>query len=204
MGNLAFRGVPGVEGNVVVLNEDIYEGNTNSDSLYHGKGVLYYASDDPRQRERYEGEWNAGLRHGNGVLKWSNGAVYQGGWKNDMLHGMGVFHLPSGLCYEGEFYENKFQGLGVLLWKDGKRYEGSWYANRHHGYGCLTYPINDQRKRAFYKGEWKNGKRHGTGTMQWTNGAKYVGEWAAGKREGLGKHIFPSSQVCIFLIERDY
>jgi len=201
MGNTSSRSLDLLEAeevsNVPWRNQEHYEGDVDEENLYHGRGVLHYASDDARQRERYDGEWLHGKRHGKGTLNWSNGAVYQGTWKNDMLHGMGIFHLPSGLCYEGEFSENKFQGLGVLLWKNGKKYEGSWLANRHHGFGCLTYPPDDHRNRVYYKGEWKSGKRHGYGTMLWNNGAKYAGQWVRGKRQGLGRHVFPSQQIYI-------
>jgi len=33
-----------------------------------------------------------------------------------------------------------------------------------------------------YEGKWKNGKKHGQGTMTWSSGGKYVGEWKDGKR----------------------
>jgi len=37
-----------------------------------------------------------------------------------------------------------------------------------------------------YDGEWKDGKRHGRGTHEYTNGNKYVGEWKDGKPNGQG------------------
>jgi len=39
----------------------------------------------------------------------------------------------------------------------------------------------------FYKGEMKNGKRHGKGTYTSTNGDKYFGQWKNGKKHGQGK-----------------
>ena len=32
-----------------------------------------------------------------------------------------------------------------------------------------------------YVGEYKDGKRHGQGTLTWSDGKKYVGEWKKGK-----------------------
>jgi len=42
----------------------------------------------------------------------------------------------------------------------------------HACFGSYTYSNG-----AKYVGKFKNGKRHGQGTMTWANGNKYVGEW---------------------------
>ena len=39
-----------------------------------------------------------------------------------------------------------------------------------------------------YKGAWKNGKRHGYGTIKFVrSGNIYEGEWLNGKQDGQGK-----------------
>ena len=174
--------------------EDVYVGGMKGD-LFDGKGRLVYGSADPRHRDVYDGSWLGGKRHGQGNLKWRNGAWYQGNWEDDLLHGVGVLVLPSGLRYEGEFRNNQFEGQGVLEYTNGKRFEGLWKENRHEGYGKLTYSPEDSRKRKEYVGQWRKGKRHGHGCMVWTNGAMYEGSWVDGKRDGYGKHTFPSGQV---------
>ncbi len=45
----------------------------------------------------------------------------------------------------------------------------------HACFGSYTYSNG-----AKYVGKFKNGKRHGQGTMTWANGNKYVGEWTDG------------------------
>ena len=40
-----------------------------------------------------------------------------------------------------------------------------------HGQGRVTTDGDS------YVGEWKDGKRHGTGTMNFSNGDVYFGEW---------------------------
>ena len=39
---------------------------------------------------------------------------------------------------------------------------------------------------AKYEGDWKDGKRHGQGTLTWTNGNMYEGEWKDNKKHGKG------------------
>ena len=42
----------------------------------------------------------------------------------------------------------------------------------------------------YEKGEWKNGKRHGKGTMVHANGNKYTGIWVNDARIGQGVYIW--------------
>ena len=37
-----------------------------------------------------------------------------------------------------------------------------------------------------YKGEWKDGKKHGQGILTYANGGKYEGEWKDNKKHGRG------------------
>ncbi|WP_373325949.1 hypothetical protein [Streptococcus suis] len=46
-----------------------------------------------------------------------------------------------------------------------------------------------------YTGEWQDGKRHGHGTMKWTNGNYYEGEWLEDDRHGHGKMFFVSGNT---------
>jgi len=55
---------------------------------------------------------------------------------------------------------------------DGKKYEGEWKDGKKHGQGTLTWASG-----AKYEGEWKDGKKHGQGTLTWASGKKYEGEW---------------------------
>ena len=53
---------------------------------------MVYASGD-----YFEGEWEAGLRHGEGVLVYANGNVYEGEWEGDKKEGKGRFSHASGV-----------------------------------------------------------------------------------------------------------
>jgi hypothetical protein len=63
----------------------------------------------------------------------------------------------------------------------------------HHrisGYGMQSWAIG-----AFYKGQFKDGKRHGPGECHYQNGQVYRGEWQHNKRTGLGDSFW-SDKVC--------
>jgi len=65
--------------------------------------------------------------------------------------------------------------------KDKGVYVGEGKDGKRHGQGTVTYSNGKK-----YVGEFKNGKKHGQGTQTWSNGKKYVGEFKNGKRNGQG------------------
>lgn len=42
-----------------------------------------------------------------------------------------------------------------------------------------------------YDGEWRQGRRHGQGSMQYDPCNHYSGEWRSGKKDGLGTMTYP-------------
>ena len=60
---------------------------------------------------------------------------------------------------------------------DGFFYKGELKDGIRHGKGTQIHPYGWK-----YKGEWKGGLFHGQGTYTWSNGEKYVGEWKDGER----------------------
>ena len=61
----------------------------------------------------YEGEWEAGLRQGEGVLVYANGNVYEGQWEGDNKEGKGRFSHASGviqvfLAYQHHPFQDGF------------------------------------------------------------------------------------------------
>ena len=69
----------------------------------------------------YAGEFFDGLRHGQGVQRWSDGHVYCGSWFKDKKHGMGSYR----------FSATTGEGLEDIC----DRYEGLWKEGRMHGWG---------------------------------------------------------------------
>lgn len=42
-----------------------------------------------------------------------------------------------------------------------------------------------------YRGEWKNGKKHGLGVYVYPNNARYEGRWVENVKQGLGTYYYP-------------
>jgi hypothetical protein len=57
--------------------------------------------------------------------------------------------------------------------------------NNFKTFNVYTYDNGDR-----YEGEWKNGERHGKGTMDYADGNKYTGTWVNGEKLGQGVFIW--------------
>ena len=63
------------------------------------------------------------------------------------------------------------------MYPNGLQYKGEFKDGERHGIGTLTYPEGDK-----WTGEWRDGKKlTGEGTVNFADGSKYVG----GLREGI-------------------
>jgi len=71
--------------------------------------------------------------------------------------------------------------------KDKGVYVGEEIDGKRHGQGTVTYSNGKK-----YVGEFKNGKRNGQGTMTYSDGRKYVGGVKNGKWDGQGTFTFPN------------
>jgi hypothetical protein len=156
-------------------NGDKYEGDWE-DGMKNGEGTLSYANGG-----RYKGEWVNDLRNGYGVNTWPNGDRYEGDWKDNKKHGNGKYTYADGGEYDGEWEDDMRNGEGVNTWADGSEYEGSWAHNGKHGQGKHTYPDGGT-----YEGEWWGNMRSGHGVNTWANGNRYDGSWKRNQRNGKG------------------
>ena len=62
----------------------------------------------------YEGGFQAGLPHGEGVCIFANGARYEGQWEHGQRHGRGTFWEADGASYEGQWERDHCSGRGRL------------------------------------------------------------------------------------------
>lgn len=75
---------------------------------------------------------------------------------------------------------------------DGTKYKGQWKDHKRHGRGTLTR--SDGTK---YDGEWENDKPSGVGTLKFPDGRKYQGTWKDGKFHGKGRHTSADGKIYI-------
>lgn len=66
---------------------------------------------------------------------------------------------------------------------DSSFYKGELKDGKRHGYGTYKYANGD-----LYEGEWEDNKWHGSGTYKFANGEVYQGEFKDGKRHGNGTY----------------
>jgi hypothetical protein len=69
----------------------------------------------------YEGQYEGGKQHRQGIMKYSNGGIYEGGWKDNKQHGRGIFKWISGSVYEGQYEGGRQHGQGVFKYSNGGR-----------------------------------------------------------------------------------
>ena len=136
---------------------------------YTGRRRMEYPGGD-----LYDGEWDGGRYHGQGIFSSGNGYRYEGGWRCGKRHGYGCEVMQDGVVYEGEFVDNARHGNGVLRWPSGGEYVGEFQSGRRGGRGRQTWRDGDGRLYV-YEGEWEDDVMHGRG-MIWEDGRARVVE----------------------------
>eukprot|EP00929_Paragymnodinium_shiwhaense_P060747 TRINITY_DN30323_c0_g1_i2.p1 TRINITY_DN30323_c0_g1~~TRINITY_DN30323_c0_g1_i2.p1 ORF type:complete len:493 (-),score=76.93 TRINITY_DN30323_c0_g1_i2:452-1930(-) len=132
---------------------------------YHGSGNLIFPSGDS-----YEGEFRDGRLHGHGTYFWAEtNETYQGEWVRGVMCGDGKLEYTSLTFPLLEKKEDEMQQR--------VNYEGQWFNNQPHGAGRLIGCLD-------YDGEFKDGKRHGTGKEFWDSGTTFEGQFEQEVRNG--------------------
>ena len=86
-----------------------------------GKAKFKYASGPVKA---YEGEFKAGMRHGQGAAIFGDGHEYKGYWCLDKKHGMGDESDAENTNYRGEFNNGLRHGKGMEITVYGDEYNG--------------------------------------------------------------------------------
>lgn len=120
--------------------DEVYKGYFQA-GLRHGFGILESAPQAP-QPFRYTGHWERGQRSGYGIEEdRDRGERYIGMWQADQRHGPGVVVTQAGVCYQGTFQGDKMAGPGILLCEDDSLYEGTFTRDLTLlGKGKVTFP----------------------------------------------------------------
>ena len=148
----------------------------------------------------YEGstDRSTGLRHGRGVLRYSNGNVYDGSWVLGAASGRGRKHWANGDVYEGSFDKGKKSGEGRYTFANGAVYVGAYADDQPNGHGLQLMPNGDT-----YEGEWVDGRKHGFGVETLHSGQRFEGSFQRGKKNGQGILSSPSGSVVSAIWEGD-
>jgi hypothetical protein len=113
-------------GEVIEKNGDVYKGNWYKDQP-EGRGFLKFNPNNPDKYERYYGDFNRGMFHGNGYLKYENGDVFNGKFEYGTFNGYGSLTKEDGSNLQGEWKKGKKEGF--FLSSKGDQIEIKSYAS---------------------------------------------------------------------------
>jgi hypothetical protein len=133
----------------------------------------------------YKGEYWDGKPHGFGTRVFKSGAVYTGQFRWGLFDGRGTYTYEDTSVYDGMWHADMRHGYGVWQCVRGDRYAGIWDKDTAMcGHGVRL----DRITKSVYSGDIRAGTYHGYGFYRdGTTGETYEGEWRAGKRQGTGK-----------------
>jgi len=168
---------PGIR-ELTFADGSVYRGAMRGASL-HGHGEYISKS------FKYEGEFNEGLKQGEGTYVWENGDRYTGHFSADRPDGKGRYQFGNGDTYEGEVQSGVIVGRGTYTTKGGDVFEGSFANGKPNGVGVYRFASGDR-----YEGEMAQGKMQGKGLYYTKGGDRVQAPFVDGKPQGKGIYYF--------------
>ncbi|XP_042834704.1 ALS2 C-terminal-like protein isoform X1 [Panthera tigris] len=167
--------------------DEVYKGYFQA-GLRHGFGVLESPPQAP-QPCKYTGHWERGQKSGYGIEEdGDRGERYIGMWQADQRHGPGVMVTQAGVCYQGTFQADKMVGPGILLSEDDSLYEGTFTRDLTLvGKGKVTFPNGFTLEGSF--GSGPGGGLHTQGVL---DTAALPPEPSGTRKRQLGVGAFPA------------
>ena len=103
-------------------NDDKYKGNFK-DGRQSGYGEMKYfqslsSGQGRTEAGEYKGMWQAGKRHGQGVMIWDDGSKFEGLWNADERV-FGIMKMSTGQVYVGKFKNDLMDGFARLFLTNG-------------------------------------------------------------------------------------
>jgi len=168
----------------ITINRDMeYEGNryvgeATLMGVPQGNGKLIYDETSTDGAIYYEGEWENGVKQGQGIQIWVTGDKYEGTWKDDLYYGPGKYSWSDGEFFQGTFVfpEEYIEDHSVEIFISGE--------------GTYTYANGDK-----WVGKMKDGDYRGKGMYSWSNGDRYIGNYNNGVMNGEGTYIFATGET---------
>ena len=119
-------------------------------------------------------------------IKLKKGMIYEGELVDGVPNGQGTIQCydGKGTRYEGKFKNGLLNGKGTMTSALGEdRYTGKWKDFKFHGQGSRAY-VNALGIRTVYLGNFRNGIKHGKGSIISENGQSLAGKFFKNKKRG--------------------
>ena len=98
----------------------------------------------------YTGYWKDGLKDGMDCqFYWDDGQAYDGEFQKGLMHGQGVLTKGDHKIYEGEWKEGLQHGKGTYIWENGNKYVGEWKEGKKHGEAEIFFDTGYSYKTQF-------------------------------------------------------
>jgi hypothetical protein len=170
---------------LIVLFGSTLQAQCLSGNCQNGQGVMKFSSGAV-----YKGTFNSGKIHGKGVFEFTNGNRYAGDYNNGIREGQGTYVFKNGNQYEGSFVNNKMAGYGTMTYKNGDKYQGNWMADHPHGKGKYKFKTKE-----VYDGDFARGMFDGQGLITYIDGSRYNGGWKDNRKQGAGRFTANDGKV---------
>lgn len=162
--------------------DECFEGELDLDGERHGECIIKYSDGS-----RFEGYYHHGEKSGKGVFTSGTGKTFLQMWERGYLINEDEVHVEKEKKFFRGYYigelngDDKMYGKGTFYWYNGDKYEGDFIDEIRTGKGVFTW-ANGNR----YEGDFKNNKMHGKGVFYWENGDKYDGDFENDNMHGKG------------------
>lgn len=128
----------------------------------NGHGTLT----SPLRGLRFVGQWQRDLPQGKGKMSQMVGSdddskfVYKGQFDSGVREGQGICLWPSGSHYIGHFAGNKKHGTGVFEWPEGSTFDGTYLCDLRDGAGVFHRPRDEENAESEFEELeiWKKGE----------------------------------------------
>ena len=118
-----------------------------------GTGTLIWVWDEGQETAEDTGRLQAGKRHGQWILRDSNGSVQEGPYVEGKRHGQWVLRAADGSVQEGAYAEGKRHGQWVLRGPNGIVQEGPYVEGKRHGPWVLRDAYENVAEGSYVKGK---------------------------------------------------
>ena len=141
--------------------------------------------------DTYSGGWLNNLENGKGKYTWADTSYYDGDWVLGVKKGQGTFFYPTGdvVTYVGDVNDTVLTGKAVITYRNGNVYTGDVKDGKRDGTGVMEFAADNTS----YSGGWRNDYENGMGTRTIKTAAgldSITGDWALGKVSNSGTYVY--------------